>query len=166
MTFLQISQSGVENDKNGDDRSFGVFVERQLERDGGLEHPRNGRPELFERAAQGMDAGLRHGVRAELFQAATRFVARQACRRGGVHIGDPTSGRAPFIDGGIWRGRDPIWIPTAGAGSSLIARRHETIEISLVEFQARRMRFDRLAPSADSRRHGRLAGVLRRLDLR
>ena len=81
-----------------------VFAERQLEHDGGFEHPGNGRPEFFERPAQGMDAGVRHGVRAEFFQAATRFIARQACQRDAVHFGALSSGRDLFIDGWGWHG--------------------------------------------------------------
>jgi hypothetical protein len=43
-----------------------------------------------------------------MLEAATRFVARQAYRRGDARVGAPTVGRDLIVGGWNWHGRDPI----------------------------------------------------------
>ena len=59
--LLEQPERGIEHQKTGDDRGLDIFAEHQLEHDRGLEHPRNGRPELS-RAPCAMDAALVSGI--------------------------------------------------------------------------------------------------------
>ena len=79
--LLEQSEGGIEDQKAGDDRGLDIFAERQFEHDRRLEHPRNRRPEFFERHAQRMERRIRHRVGAELRQPTACFVACQAARK-------------------------------------------------------------------------------------
>jgi hypothetical protein len=76
--LLEQAECGIEHQENGDDRGLDIFAEHQFEHDRSLEHPRNGRPEFFQRRAQRMDRRIGHRVGAKLLQPMASLVARQA----------------------------------------------------------------------------------------
>ena len=76
-TLLEQSGRRIEHQETGDARGFDIFAEHQLEHDRSLEHPRDGRPEFFERHAQRMQRRVGHRVRAEFLQLTARLIPRQ-----------------------------------------------------------------------------------------
>ena len=76
--FLKQSKCRIEYQETGDDRRLDILSEGQLQDDRGLEHPRNGRPELAQRSLQGAVGRVRRCVRTDLPQPLPRLVARQA----------------------------------------------------------------------------------------
>jgi hypothetical protein len=61
--FLKKAEPRIECQEPPDDRSLDVLTQGQFERDRGLQHPGNGRPEFFERPAQGMLVDTGNSVR-------------------------------------------------------------------------------------------------------
>jgi hypothetical protein len=76
-TFLKQPQRGVEQQERGDDRGLDELAEHDFQHDRGLEHPRNRRPEFFDRPAQRMRARIGHRVWPEFLQSAASLIARQ-----------------------------------------------------------------------------------------
>jgi hypothetical protein len=76
--LLERSKQRVEDEKSGDNRGLDIFAEHQFEPNRRLQHPRHGRPELFECHSKRMCACIRHRVGAAFRQPCQGLVATQA----------------------------------------------------------------------------------------
>ena len=80
--FLHVGEGGVEDEEDCNDGGLEIFVEEELEGDGGFEEPGDGCPELGESVAKGMRGGVGHGVGAVVLEAAAGVVGGEAGRQG------------------------------------------------------------------------------------
>ena len=94
-TFLEQPERGIEHQEGSNDGSLDIFAEHQFEKDRRFEHPRKGRPELFERHSEGVHARIGHCVWAKSLQSAAGLIARQAA----VGVARRTSSISPPLPG-------------------------------------------------------------------